>query len=70
MKQETAEVLAATAKAVPVVVTSASVAGFTLQQGVYLCTLIWTFLLIVGWLWDRLIKPALDAMERYGDDDQ
>jgi hypothetical protein len=60
MSHQGAEAVAAAAKAVPVAVTAASVAGFGLQQGVYLLTLIWTGLLIIGWFYDRLFKRDKD----------
>jgi hypothetical protein len=56
MASQGADAVVAAAKAVPVAVTVASVSGFGLQQGVYLLTIIWTALLISGWVYDRLIK--------------
>jgi hypothetical protein len=60
MSHQGAEAVAAAAKAVPVAVTAASVAGFGLQDGVYALTIVWTFLLITGWVYDRLIKRDKD----------
>ena len=60
MSHQGAEIAAAAAKAVPLTVTAASVAGFGLQQGVYVLTIVWTGLLIAGWIYDRLIKREKD----------
>lgn len=60
MSHQGAEAVIAASKAVPVAVTAASVAGFGLQQGVYVLTIVWTTLLIAGWIYDRLIKRDKD----------
>jgi hypothetical protein len=56
--------VAATYKsAPPVVVSGLAVAGISLQEWVYVLTVVWLVLQMIGWTWDRFIKARRDLAE-------
>ena len=49
------------ASAPPVAVTGITLAGYPLNEWVYVATLIWLAMQIGGWLWDRLYVRRKEA---------
>lgn len=52
----------------PATVAAMSYCGVSIDDSIKLLTLLWLVLLIAGWLWDRLVKPRLDAAKEKADD--